>query len=284
MSIDDYSTIELAAALRPTLMTDPWFRITETVCCEILGVEARADDVLIKFRWMLYPYTLAYGIGRDPGYGPVEDPEEWVADAVTRLGEELGTGLVAGASRQRGDDHIELVAPYWPVDERFYPDNSGSPDEAWEPATLERFERDGFDPTQALRLRDEGNLISWERSYLNGRTTPYVGHTAVVRLSEEVAIIAFCEVAPDMPETLTLDLCLNAVHAASWAGATRVVTTIQGPVLDLLGFQTVGDQRSIETDLLNMDLCGAERLLDQTRKWRAPRHLGRGRSTRRFAR
>lgn len=83
-----------------------------------------------------------------------------------------------------------------------------------------------------------------------------------------------------MPVTVTLDLCLAAAHEASWRGARRIVTGLDDPVLDVLGFRRHGDQRALDTSFLDVDHTSAGRLLDQTRLWRPSRAIRRRRKSR----
>lgn len=250
----------------------------------MLDIAPRDQHMVVTFRWMAYPHRLAHAIGPGSEYSDdseVEEPDRWADDALTWLQEQLGTGLVMHGARRQDGDIIELTEPRWPSDNRFYADTilpEGESDSyAWD--AIDLFQDDGFDTTTVQALRAAGTLISWERSYFNNRTgSPYVGHAAIATIDADTAELVYCDTRPDVPVTVTLDLCLAAAHEASWRGARRIVTGLDDPVLDVLGFRRLGDQRALDTSFLDVDHTSARRLLDQTRRWRPARAIRRRKS------
>lgn len=279
---------ERAMALRALLPPDAALDASPSndPAATVLNIAPRGQDIVVTFHWMAYPHRLAYAIGPHSEYNDdaeVEEPERWADDALTWLQEQLGTGLVLRGARRRDGDIIELTEPGWLVDHRFYTDSiqpAGEPDRyAWDAIHL--FQDDGFDTTTVQALRSAGTLISWERSYLNNRTgSPYVGHAATATVDADTAELVYCDTRPDVPRTVTLDLCLAAVHQASWRGARRVLTSLDDPILDVLGFRDHGDGRELDTSFLDVDYASATWLLDQTRRWRPSRDIRRRRQSR----
>ena len=220
---------------------------------------------------------LAYAFGPHSEYSDdaeVEDPARWAVDAVTWLEEQLGTGLVARAARHRDSDVIELTEPGWSFDHRFHLHSvqADGDDAAW--MAIGFFEADGFDTAIVRALRADGTLISWIRAYLNNRTgSPYVGHAAVASVDSDSARLVYCDTRPDVPATVTLDLCLAAAQEAACCGARRVLTGLDDSNLRMLGFRDRGRGPELDTDFLNVDYRSAAQLLDATRRWRPSRNI-----------
>lgn len=266
-----WPTEDLAAALRTLLPIGAALHVTSTADCTIVDIAARGQDVLVIFQWMAYPHLLGFAIGTDSEYG--DSPADWASDARVWLQEELGTGLVVQASRHQHDGIIELGARSWPNDRRFSASSAG-PDDPYAWRAIGFFERDGFDTTAVRELRTAGTLITWERVYVNNRHGgPYVGHAAAARIDADTARLVFLEAAPDVPATVALSLCLSAAHVASWHGAARIVTAVEHPVLDILGFQPIDGERQLTTDFLHRDAAAAERLLAESQSWRETRRI-----------
>jgi len=158
-----------------------------------------------------------------------------------------------------------------PNDSRYYLSGVGPEDDAaWE--AVDYFERDGFDAESVLAARADGTLISWQRAYVNNRTaTPSIGHAAAVRVDSTTAQLLLCDVAPDVPDIVYLDLCLQAAHAASWTGARAVQTSLDHPVLDTIGFRRIGEVRELRTDFLAVDHNAYRQALSDSRGWKPPR-------------
>ena len=137
---------------------------------------------------------------------------------------------------------------------------------------------DEFDTSTVRALHADRTLISWHRAYLNNRSgSPYVGHAAVVGVDAETARIEFCDVRPDVPVTVTLELCRLAAHQASWHGARRVLTDVNDPALAVLGFRRTGRTAELDTQFLHVDHFAAAQLMAQTGTWRPTWKLRRRR-------
>ena len=234
----------------------------------VVGVDARPDGVLVRFRWMSYPHVLGFVLPTDGAYGRVDTAAEWAVDARIQLLEELGTGLVATGRRERHDDFIELSHPSRPHDRRFHVSGLG-PGQAR--THFADAARDGFDVTTTRSRRRQGRLLTWQRAFADTPTGPMLGHATASRVDDVTGRLDHCQVVAGAPATVTLTLCGLAVHTASWHGLRRVVTDLDDPVLGLLGFTSQGGTRVVETTFLSMDHDGTDLLLESASGWRPPR-------------
>lgn len=274
MPHEDLSPEALAAALRALLArrrTSTPLGPDETT---VVDVRPRADDVLVCFRWMAYPHVLAYGLRPGDGYWPAESPEDWAHQARLLLDEELGTGLVARASRRLRDDVIELVGPDLPVDRRFHSDVvHPGPDAAR--GALRHLGRAGLDPAVPERRHRDGTLIAWHRSSVDDLGPPrFVGQATVSWAAPGIARLEQCETLPGIPATVAFELSLSASHSASWAGARTVVSDLDLPVLSAIGFVQHGAGRVLDTSFLSVDHAAAGRLLEAQPDWQPPPRRG----------
>ncbi|WP_157438924.1 hypothetical protein [Aestuariimicrobium kwangyangense] len=256
----------------------------------VLDISAREQQVLVTFSWMAYPHRLAHALGPHSEYrdddAVVAHPAEWAEDAATWLDEQLGTGLVFRAARQARGDALELVEPDWPFDSRFYVSSvdslTGNDGNGW--TSLNTFDEQGFDTAMLRSLRADGSLISWERASVDDlHGSRWVGHAGVAAIDAETAGLVFCQTLSGVPDTVLLELCLGAAHQASWRGARRVVTDLEAPVLDVLGFRRTEHGRELDTRFLDVDHSAAARVLDESRDWSGGSR-GEGRFRRRWGR
>jgi hypothetical protein len=241
---------ELASAIPPGTHLDAVGGAEDVT---VVGVGARPDGVLVRFRWMSYPHVLGFVLPTDGAYGRVDTAAQWAVDARILLLEELGTGLVALGRRERHDDVIELSHPSWPHDRRFHVSGLG-------PGRARRHfadaARDGFDVTTPRSRRRQGSLLSWQRAFANTTAGPMLGHATASRVDDVTGRLDQCQVVAGAPATVALALCALAVHTASWHGLRRVVTDLDDPVLELLGFTSRGGTRVVETTFLSMGAWG----------------------------
>ena len=251
----------LASILRPGSTLDA---VGGSADVTIVGVSPRPDDVLVRFRWMSYPYVLGFALRREWPYLPVDTAAEWAVDAQILLLEEVGTGLVARGTRELHADFIGLSLPDWPRDRRYYLSGFGSDPS---PEYFACAADDGFAvATSRLRQR-EGSLLSWQRAFVNSATGgPMVGHATVSRVDAVTGRLDECEVI-GAPASVTLALCWAAVHGASWHGVRRIVTELDDPVLDVLGFTPQGPTLVVDTTFLSMDHDAAARLVASSADW-----------------
>ncbi|WP_323097341.1 hypothetical protein [Intrasporangium sp. YIM S08009] len=261
----------LAAAMRGLLPPGSGLRGVGEADATVVDVLARDDDVLVRFRWMAYPHDLAYALHRDSAYAPFETAEDWAGQATVELEEELGTGVVARALRDQCDGFIELTSPDVPSDRRFTVDSVRPGDDlGWKAVRYVR--RDGLDPSVATSRRRDGTLLSWHRASVDDAVrSPYVGQCVVVGLDAETALLEQCVATPGTPGSVVLDLCRLAAHSASWHGARSVVTDLEHPALEILGFEHQGGRRVLDTRFLSVDHAAAARLVASEPDWRPPR-------------
>ncbi|WP_207556024.1 hypothetical protein [Intrasporangium flavum] len=261
----------LAEAMRRVLPPGSRRREVEHDDTLVVDVVARADDVLVRFRWMGYPYDLGFALDPGSAYAPFDGADDWAGQAVLLLDEELGTGLVARARRHERDGFIELTSPDVPSDRRCYVQTvRPGADVGWNAVPFVR--RDGLDASVATSRRRDGTLLSWHLAHVDDVSgAPYVGHAVVVRLDADTALLEECVTTPGTPGSVTLDLCRLAAHSASWHGARSVVTDLEHPALGILGFEDRGGQRVLDTRFLSVDHDAADRLVAAQPDWRPPR-------------
>lgn len=265
----DWSLEDLASAVRPrtskrAIHNPNRYELT------IVGADARDDDVLIRFWWKKYPYLLAMGVGPESDYDDtVESPAHWAADAVTFVSVEMDTGRSA-TSRRIGGDVLELGSRDWPDDDRFYIQTNwaSDPDEEWWATDWTDVRAD---PTLPRSWRDDGSLISWEWSSVNNSCgTPLVGQSATRWVDDGVASLAFVDVEDAIPDSVRLDLALVSVHGAAAVGARTIVTDLDEPLLDILGFEYIGSRRVLDTRFLDVDIEAAQQVYGEGQGWREP--------------
>jgi len=269
----------LAAAMRRSLPPGSRLTMIHDDDTTVVDVQARTDDVLVRFRWMAHPHELGYALDLDSAYAPFDTADDWAGQARVELDEELATLLVARARRHQRDGFIELAAPDVPGDRRFTVQSVlPGPDLGWNAVRFVR--RDGLDPSAARKRRRAGTLVSWHLASVNGASgSPYVGQAVVVRLDADTALIEQCVTTPGTPASAVLGLLLAAAHSASWAGARTVVTDLDHPALGILGFEDRGGRRALDTRFLAVDHDGAAGLVAAEPDWRPPRaRRGWGRS------
>lgn len=232
----------------------------------VLEVRAAGHDAVLLLRWARDPNT--YGIpiplgDADTFFGwPDEGIEERLALLDTTLMEELGTGLVSRAKRQLVGDYIELAAPDWPADQRFF-HCVASPDSDEFETMASRVRADGLDPHVALANARSGSLVTWILACENNRQgQPYVGQAVITGHLGKPAVLEIVQLAADVPLTVAVDLAHLASHRAGEAGFLTVRTEIDLPVLDLVGYRPENDgTRVVDTTFLTEDRDRATALL-----------------------
>jgi hypothetical protein len=233
----------------------------------IVGVSPRPDDVLVRFRWLSYPYVLGFGLRTQSAYLPVGTAAEWAADARILLLEEVGTGLVARGTRVLRSDFIELGLPDWPHDRRYHVSGLAS---AASRSCFSLASHDGFDVATPRRRQREGSLLSWQRAFVNRAAGgSMAGHATVSRVDAVTGRLDECQVI-GAPASVTLALCWSAVHHASWQGLRHIVTDLDDPVLDVLGFTPQGRSRVVDTTFLSMDHAAAQQVVTSSADWHPP--------------
>ena len=192
---------------------------------------------------------------------PARDLDEWLESVDLWIMEDVDNGFEHSGRRRRVDDYIELRDPGWPWDSRYCPGAIGPGDtESW--LRVPFVQRDGLDPDPAVQRREAKTLLAWAMSYENNSTgSPYLAQATVVWVRPEEAEIDHVEIADGVPATLVIDLIREATHAAAGAGATRVITRLSLPHLDILGFRPRGDHLAVATTFLDEDFDAAEAVL-----------------------
>lgn len=232
----------------------------------VLEVRAGGSEAVLLLRWARDPNT--YGIpiplgDVDTFFGwPDEGVEERLALLDITLMEELGTGLVSRARRHLVGDYIELAAPDWPADQRFF-HSVAHPDSDEFEAMASTVRADGLDPSVALASAQSGSLVTWVLAGENNRQgQPYVGQAVITGHLGKPAVLQIMQLTDGVPLTVAVDLAHLASHRAGEAGFLAVRTDIDLPVLDLVGYRPENDgTRVVDTTFLNEDRDRAAALL-----------------------
>ncbi|MCW2796396.1 hypothetical protein [Nocardioides sp.] len=242
------------------------------------------DEAVFVFRWAQDRHVFGVPISLtdvDKSYfyeQPVTSIDEWLDELTLGLMVQLDVGFVARASRARVGEYIELRAPTWPMDDRFFDQiiTPAEPPIAW--GCVPSVAAAGLDTEPALTERDVGRLVAWITAYENNSTGgPFVGTACVSRVDEDTATLVHLEAVPDAPPTVVLELARLAVYEAACTGALRVVTEMPHAELDVLGFrETPGGAREVHTDLLDAspDLAAALLARSQHGEWGRDRDEG----------
>ncbi|WP_239101147.1 hypothetical protein [Microbispora amethystogenes] len=231
----------------------------------VVGVIAEPDCMLVLFRWRRDPNTYALKIAfptapESPWTGlSVTSPDAWAADVAALLSEELGTGLVRPGRRLVRDGYVLLdtheapdvcpagfsISPV-PLDDAVpslprSQKTSGSPPAQVAAATAGCWLAEaGMDVTTPRQSIAEGKLVCWlQASVDNARWRPFVGQAAASWEDEQhtVARLDLVHIRPEVPSEVRDALIRLTVFEAAEAGALRVVTAIDEPELQGLGFR-----------------------------------------------
>ncbi|MGW4411129.1 hypothetical protein ACWEJ6_44335 [Nonomuraea sp. NPDC004702] len=235
-------------------------------------VVAEPDNLLVTFHWRRDPNVYAVEVRFptapiSPWTGlPVTSADEWAAEALSSLAEELATGLVSRSRRKVRDGYVVL-------DARNAPDVSppgfhlspvplvgapslprrlrrrgtyvtwGSSEElvplpASETGTW--LAEAGMDVRVPHRLIAEDRLACWLQAYVNNDSGhPDVGH-AVASWEDTrhtIARLDLVYIQPGVPTEVRGALARLAVRMVTEDGALHVVTALDLPELHELGFR-----------------------------------------------
>ncbi|MEU4835410.1 hypothetical protein [Streptosporangium sp. NPDC023615] len=268
----NWSRPEILEAVRACLIrADP---VTDGF--SLVDVVAEPDGMLVIFRWRrdpnVYAVEVAFPTAPESSWTglPVTSAYEWAADAVSRLAEELATGLVRRARRVSRGGYVVLdprgapdvcpagffissvpLAESMPVPVRprgfwrraYFTFGPGSPPvSAPLPASKAGswLAKAGMDVTVPRRLIVEARLVCWLQAYVdNARGRPFVGH-AVASWEDErhtTARLDLVHIRPGVPKGVRDALVRLAVREAAEAGALCVITAIDDPELHEPGFR-----------------------------------------------
>jgi hypothetical protein len=239
-------------------------------------VVAEPDNLLVIFRWRRDPNVYAVEVRfptapRSPWTGlPVTSADEWAAEVLSSLAEELATGLVSRSRRKIRDGYVVLDAHDAPdvspagfhlspvpligvpslrrrLRRRGTHVTWGAP-EALVPLPASEtgswLAKAGIDVSVPRRLIAEDRLVCWLQAYVdNARGHPYVGH-AVASWEDTRHTIARLDAVhtqPGVPTEVRGALVRLAVRMVTEDGALRVVTAIDIPELHELGFRPANE-------------------------------------------
>lgn len=217
------------------------------------GEPEEDDRVVVLFRWRLDPavYAVGFDVGPDEEAGPpVDTLEGWVAQVWLWLMEELGTGLVRRAARRQVGDVVVLVGGLGAVDVLPEGHHLGDLYLGAGGSAGAHLARQGLDTTIAQRLLRQDRLLVWMHAYVdNARAEPVVGHVVLSRGAPAgSARLETLEVVPGTPPAVAAALAFHAVRSAVELGAGTVVSDLDDPALDQVGFRADGGGGSRSVD------------------------------------
>ncbi|MFI9590512.1 hypothetical protein [Nonomuraea sp. NPDC052265] len=233
--------------------------------------------MLVIFHWRRDPNTYAIKVefprgAASPWTGgsytglPVTSPDGWAVDFAFRLRLELDTGLVRRSGRTIRDGYVLLDVhddtDVWPAGffiSRVYLNAlelSASPDDLERvhsilgslPASVSPplseagawLARAGMDVTIPKQLIAEARLACWLQAYVdNARGEPFVGQAAASWEDKRrtIARLDLVHIQPGVPSGVRDALVRLVVCEVAEAGALRVVTAVDDPELQGLGFR-----------------------------------------------
>ena len=207
---------------------------------------------MVLFRWRGNRHVFGVVIPWSPQVGystgePIDSTEEWATEVSWWLTEELDTGYVGRAQRRRTPDYIELRAPSYEPDHRYYVSRVYG-DGRW-------LAQCGWDVSVARTLGERGFLMAWLQAHVNSAIGgPVVGQAVVGRLASGDAELAVLNLARDVPDSVARDLATVCVYEAGNNGAERLnVDTTQSGLLTGMGFHfSDHDSAWIDTTALNI--------------------------------
>lgn len=203
----------------------------------------------VHFRWKKNPNLFSIDVllpqsDADFTSPPAHNPVAWMSAAALSLNEELSTGLLLRARRQRVDGVIHLFDPR-------------GESRLWHEFGLgitvpgyganHVLDALGMNTAGAADAHRERRLISWVHVWRNNtdrRRSDYLGHGfATWTDTESVASVDVIEVLPNVPEDVVRRLVFAIVHDAADAGALRIVTQLDHVALAEQGFVSGVDGR-----------------------------------------
>jgi len=223
-------------------------------------VDGRTGSLVVLFRWKLDPAVYAVRFHLEPALDgeeagvamgvstgdSVASLQAWVWEVVLWLMEELHTGVVRRGARRQVGDVVLLVADARAVDvlpEGYY---VGDVYLGTGGSNGDHLKRDGLHINVARRLLKQERLLVWLHAYVNNtRGEPFVGHVVISRAAaggtsdvpDGSARLEVLEVVPGTPATVAAALAFHAVRSAVEMGVARIVSDVDDPALDQIGFR-----------------------------------------------
>lgn len=226
-------------------------------------------DLMVTFRWRRDPnrYAVRFSLpdgaaAESPWTGlPIASAQEWAQDAAGLLTEELDTGVVRRARRERQHDVVELdwrAAPD-PCPPGYYHTTVVLPSALtrWPaiPGLCADFGRSlaaaGLDVSTPRRQYRRGRLLSWLQLNSDTASPQPIGHTSVAwhPTLRDTATLDVLQILTGMPDTAAPYLAHMAVHDAAEAGAQRIQGTCAHPQLTQAGFHRTRSGNSFTVDI-----------------------------------
>jgi hypothetical protein len=170
----------------------------------------------IHFRWKNNPDVFAISVripqsDNDFTGPPGHNPSAWMSTAAQEYSEEFHTGYMVRARRNRVDGVVHLGQP----------DRRGG---------SEYYLRGGADDPLSLHLQRCGQCVA---------------HAVVVEEVDEIAVLERVESHDDVPEAEIRWMVWVALNEAADTGARYVVTHLDMPLLEAMGFRPDGRGRFV---------------------------------------
>lgn len=269
-TMQDYAS---AVPLGPVVGPDYVLGIADV---NIQQVEVRGPYVVATMLWNEYAHPVCHALLPEDvllwgGDLPLEEAtlDHWAEEAVANF--VWGAELPLMSSRRTWNGHsIELIDAE-PIDPRYVGGHlcgTARPDEWHE---IAQYADPKVPPSTVEQWKSEGSLISWHYvSLWHDRGLPVYGHGAARWVANGVASFDYLDLSPGLPETFGLLTIADAIHRAAAEGAHTIISSIDVPGVELLGFRNAGDSLEVNNRLLDIDYDGLATFVSRTSDWTPP--------------
>lgn len=250
---------------------------SQTVDIDVVRVTVSADRVWIYLRYEQDPNLIAYALDPDEfevngGSSTRENVpvSVWADEALRHVLYVVSASLIE-TRRSKTGDAIEIVLSET-SDPRFGTGFVRGTEGAKTWTELKQF---AIQPPDLLsRWRASGDLVAWHYfRILDDRLLPIMGHAAARWLTVHVASLDYLELDPDLPPSFRLLAIAEVVREAVAQGAHSIVSTLEVPELEILGFHDVNGVSQAEGSLTKIDYSAVEDIIQSAARWRPSERL-----------
>lgn len=242
----------------------------------IRSVECRGDQVVATMLWNQYVHPMCFALLPQDvllwgGDLPLEEAtlEHWASEAVSDF--VYGAELPLLSSRRTSNGHVIEVTEAEPIDLRYvggHVTGAAGPSKWRE---ISQYADPRVPPPVVEQWRSDGDLVSWHYVSLNHEhVLPVFGHGATRWVSEGVASFDYLNLSPGLPDTFGVLTIADAIHRAAAQGAHTIISTIEVPGIELLGFRNDDGALKIDNRFLDIDYDALADFVSETAGWTPP--------------